>query len=786
MKKKALKRATSTMVLMMATVAPSVTSAQSESESTERSARLSVLNDTLVVTARKREENAQDAPVSISAFSGEGLDMRGFQDLSEIGQIVPNLNYQNNPGPSGSSSVATVYIRGIGQRDFLGTIDNGVGFYIDDVVVSRTIGAIVDLVDIERIEVLRGPQGTLFGRNNVGGALKIHTREPGDELGGYIDAQYGTDNLFRVKGKVDLPVSDELSFNFAALYGRQDGYVPRTDDINLGNEEVYALRGSAVFTPNDRFKAFVTVSYSDEEDNGAPYVLVDPGTTVGFPAFHNNVIAAADCAFPSGITSPDPACYNSQWNSTDQSFGTAPSISKTKSFNATAKLEYEINDALVLTSVTGYRELDAEFARDGDGSPHTISEYASDFDSSQFSQELQLAASLLDGKLEWISGLYYFDESGVHIDFLDFAISRFLSGADFGTESKAIFSQATFNITDRLYLTLGGRWTDEDKTFLPDQFVQQSNTGLPFTDNAGNCVSLNVGANNANNTPGLTTPLPNAACPLRLLPFEKRERQTQDFTPMVNLSYAATDDLLLYAAFSQGFRSGGYVQRVFPPLPEALDFEPEFVDSYEIGAKFQAGSLTLNGAAFYTDYTDIQVRSERPGFVGRLESNVGDARIWGIELESRFTIGESLFVEVGYGYTNAEFTAIRVEPPLTSEVAIDDEFDHVPEHSISGSLIKEVNLGSAGDLVGRFDVSHTTEYPNDPDNSPLIFTPEVTLLGANLRWISPDDRISVSVIGKNLTDERYILTGFHNESIGPAMVVLDRGRQILGQVRLNF
>ena len=758
-------------------------------EDTGSGSRLDALSDQIVVTARKREESSQDTPIAVTAFSGESLEVRGVSDISQIGNITPNLNYQNNPVVSGASSVATVYIRGIGQRDFLGTIDNGVGFYIDDVIVPRTVGAVVDLIDVDRVEVLRGPQGTLFGRNNVGGAVKIHSKRPADEFGGYLDAQYGTDNLVRVKGSVDLPVSDVLKAKVSALYGSQDGYVERAGG-DLGDEEVFAIRGVVDFAPTDNFDVLITADYSQEDSNGPAFTLLDTGNLLpgSFGGFYNNVLQGPTCGFPGGLSSTNPVCFNDQFISETESFGTAPSFSDISVWGITANINWQLTDNFSIRSITGYRDLDGEFARDADHSPNTIVHFFDTFDSEAFSQEIQFTANLFDGRVNWITGLYYFDEDGENINLLEFAIANFQSGAAFGTESKAIFSQATISITDSLDLTVGGRWTDEDKTFSPDQFAGPNFIGIPYIDAAGNCVAQDEPANLGNGTPGLIVPIPAAACPVRLLPFQDNERQTQDFTPSVNLSYQATDDLLLYASFSQGFRSGGFVQRAFPPLAIQPDFGPEFVNSYEIGSKFASsgGRVVLNGAAFFTDYTDIQVRTEVPGFVGEFEDNIGDAEIWGIELEARFQPFDSVFLEFAYGYTNARYTAINVEPPLQSTVSLDDEFDHVPEHNVSGAISKEFYLGDAGSLISRLDASYATDYPNDPDNSLLIFTPEVFLLNASAQWIPPSENIVISFGLKNLTNEEYIASGYLNEAIGTADVIRDRGRQWYIQGRVNF
>ena len=747
--------------------------------------RLGAFEDEIVVTARKRTETVQDVPIAVTAFSGEALEARGITSIAEVGKITPNVNYQNNPVAGGSSSVATVYIRGIGQRDFLGTIDNGAGFYIDDVIVARTVGAVVDLLDVERVEVLRGPQGTLFGRNNVGGAIKLHTKKPSAEAGGYVDATYGTDNLFRLKGSFDAPMGDNAAFKLSGLYGRQDGYVDRPAGGDLGNQEVFAVRGAWLWEPTDNLEVLLAADASKEDDNGPAFTLADAGTLApgGFPGFYNNLNTGGVCGYPGGINSTNPLCYNSQWESETQNFGTAPTFSETNTWSAKADIKYTINENVSLRSITAFRDLDAQFARDADGSPNTVVHFFDDFQSEQFSQELQLNATLFEDKVELVAGAYYFKEEGENLNNLDFAIAKFQSGSGFETKSQAVYSQATFHATDRLDLTIGGRYTDEDKTFDPDQFVQQNFIGIPYTDQSGNCV-LQDRPNGGPFAPIVSVPA--AACPVRNLPLGAEERETTEFTPMVNVAYDVTDDAMVYATYSEGFRSGGFVQRVFPPLPVVPDFGPEFVDSYEGGVKYRNGSTTFNAAAFFTEYTDIQVRTERPGFVGELEDNIGDAEIWGIELETIFSPMESVYVELAYGYTNAEYTAIRVEAPLASTVGLDDSFDHVPEHTVSGAVTKEFDLSSGAALIARIDGNYSSEYANDPDNSLAIFTPNIFLANANLKWLSADDKYSVTLGAKNLTNEKYLTSGYLNEAIGHTEVILDRGRQFFVSARANF
>lgn len=764
--------------------------AQEATGDTAGASELDALMAEVVVTARKREESLQDAPIAISAFSGESLAVRGATTIADVGAIVPNLTYQNNPGSSGASSVATVYIRGVGQRDFLGTLDNGVGFYIDDVYIARTIGATVELLDVARIEVLRGPQGTLFGRNSVGGAIKLHSRDPAREFGGYAEATYGTDDLVKLRGTINVPITDTFRTSFSAIYSTQDGYVDRPAGGDLGNDDTVAVRGGFLWEPTDTVVVRLTADYSTEDENGAAFQLKDAGALVpgGFPGFHNNFVARASCAYPGGITSTNPACYNNQWVS-DKNLGTSPTYSKVDVWGTTASIEWRLADAVTLKSITAYRDLDAEFARDADASPLSIVAYYDSFDVEQVSQEVQLLTSLFDKKLDLITGLYYFDEDGKNVNRLDFAIASLTSGGGFGTKSKAAFAQGTYHVTEQLDLTVGLRYTDEKKTFDPRQTVGPNLIGIPYPSAAGDaCLVQNERINVANGTPGLITQIPATSCPVPILPFGKVKASTSKVTPMVNAAYRFNTGLMAYATYSEGFRSGGFVQRIFPPLPFVPHFGPEYVKSYELGFKYsnEGNTFSLNGAGFFMDYTDIQVRTQIPGFVGFAEGNAGDAEISGFELESRWKPARSWFVEAAVGYTDAKYTKIRVTPPLVAQVNLDSKFDHVPKWTLSGGLSKEFDLGTAGSLTTRVNVSYHSSYFNNPENLAVTRTPAVDIWDAGMIWRSPGEAMTVNLGVKNFTNEKYLVTGFLNPTMGVTEVMYDRGRQWSLSVRYDF
>lgn len=729
--------------------------AVSQTDESSNSSRLSSLLEEVVITARKREESVQDTPISVSAFSGESLDARGIKNIEDIGAITPNMTYQNNPQAGGSSSVATVYIRGVGQRDFLGTIDNGVGFYIDDVYIARTVGATVDLVDVERVEVLRGPQGTLFGRNNVGGAIALHSKPPTEDFGGELEVGVGTDSQQIIKGIVNVPLSDTFLTKFSVQSNTRDGYVSRPAGGDLGDDNVLSFRAGILWDTSDSVQLRFNADYSNEEENGPAFQLTHVDVVGefgnGFPGFYNNVTAAATCAYPGGITSTDPLCYNEQWiGGVNQ--GTAPTYSDTTSMGVSLSVDWDISDSLTFKSITAYRDLDSQFARDADASPIKIVHFYDDFQSEQFSQEFQLLGRSDD--LDWIVGFYYFDEEGFNQNILNFAIADFDSQNDFGTESKAVFAQGTYHFDDNWDLTLGVRYTEEEKTFDPNQVVLASNIGIP-----GGTLILPLGENST---------------------------EADEVSPLVNLAYNFDNGNLLYASYSEGFRSGGFVQRIFPPQPAVSSFDPEFVSSYELGFKITVldNSLTMNGALFYMDYEDIQVRV--PSGVAQVESNVGEAEISGAELELKWQLASSWFMEASFGYTDAEFTNIDIDTTGLPDLSVLDdpfatiqdgnEFDHVPEWSASASLNKEANFDSGSYMVLRLGVDAHDSYFNDPLNFPQTVTPSVEIWNANVVWTSSDEDWIVNLGIKNLTDEEYRLTGYFNSTIGTIDSIFDRGR----------
>lgn len=743
----------------------------------------------VMVTARKREEKLQDTPIAISAFSGENLEDRGVTSIIEIATFSPNMSFQNNPSFGGASNAASIYIRGIGQKEFLPTTEPGVGLYVDGVYIARSVGAILDLVDISQIEVLRGPQGTLFGRNTIGGAINITTRRPAQEFGGKVELTGGTDNAQRFKGIVDLPLSDKLFSSFSIAKMLQDGYVERLDGVELGDDDTMTGRASFLWLADDNLELRFSTEYSRDEESGPAMSLI--GINLGNPidpetppmaTIHNvgaNLGAGgpeAPCATPANtINLSVPGCYDLRYKlGESDNAGTAPAKSESDLHSANLNISWTINENLTLKSISAWRDLDSEFSRDGDHSPHRVSQFHDTLEQEQITQELQLLGSTFEERLQWILGLYYLDESGDNINTLDFTVSNFQSGGEFDNKSQAIFSQGTFDLTDKLSLTAGLRYTDEEKSFLPDQFIINN-----YFAGSGH--------------PSLDAPFMQAGA--RVLPNIEKTQDISETTVMANLAYQWSDEMMTYITYSEGFKSGGFSQRVFPPQVQGAtapadatdlelipDYDPEFVDVYEIGFKFTGWDkrLRINGAAFHTEYDDLQVQVFTS--VAPVTKNAASAKISGWELELNLMPVEGWFVEASYGWLNPRYDKLDTAETLFSA---SNEFERVAKRTAGISLGREFNTDH-GHYIARLDWSYRSKEYMDSFNTELIVQDSYDLLNANAKWSSPSDTWNVMLSLKNISDEDYLLTGIIGDAFQTYEGIYNRGREWYLTGQYNF
>lgn len=771
------------------------------------------LIEEITVTARKREEGLQSTPLSISAFSGESLEFRGVDKVDAIADFTPNLSFGNSPTFGGASNSAAIYIRGIGQKEFVPTVDPGVGLYVDGVYIARSVGGILDLIDIERVEVLRGPQGTLFGRNTIGGAISITTRKPAEEFSGRAAVTYGTDDRLDVVGSVNVPLADNLFSSFSAGRLAQDGYVHRPDGTNLGDEDTLTGRAALRWLASPALEVNFSVEGTRSRENGPAFTLigidkgevinrgtgaVDPNTPpmalinnqmasflAGWPAPGLGGPDAYDpCVFlpgaipgvPSDINPAVPGCYDDRYiRGKGENLGTAPAFSDTDIRAANLTVDWQINDRLSAKSITAWRDLDADFARDGDHSPLRVSQYLDHMDLRQFSQEFQLNGNSMADRLHWVLGLYYFKESGDNENILNFVMSKFRSGGAIDNESWAGFFQGSYDITDQWHLTVGLRHTSEDKEFRPDQVILEN-----YFAGSGD--------------PKLDAPFMQAG--QRILPYLWKKQSLSENTPMVNLSYDWNDDLMVYGSYSEGFKSGGFTQRVFPPIVAGFtapagtpdidlipEFAPEYVKVYEVGFKYSTPGrgLRLNGAMFHTKYDDLQVQVFTS--VAPVTKNAASATINGFELEMQAVPADGWFAEAAIGYLDAGYDKVD---PVETWLFKSDKFERVPEWSMSAALSRQFDLAGVGTLTPRVDWSWRSKVYNDSFNSPPLVQPDFSLVNTNLTFTDKSGHYDVVAAVRNLTDKEYMITGVWGTAFQTIEGVFDRGREYSLTMRARF
>lgn len=757
----------------------------------------------IVVTARKREEHLQNTPMSVSAFSAHELTHRQITATDQLGEITPGLTFDAYAPASGSNASSQIFIRGIGQADFTAVTDPGVGLYVDGVYYARSIGNTLDFLDLERIEILRGPQGTLFGRNTIGGAIVLHTARPQDHFAADIRVTTGSDKLRQIKATVNQPVSDTLLSKFSISQRKRDGYVHRvqwpdrqidaipapTDGIDLGNDDRLNVRTSLLWHATDNLNFYLSADYSHEDENGAPYTSLglNPYQPFVFITNHieNGLAFGGNCplmpppAPPTAGdgTSTNPRCINNSYQrNKHQSEGTAEVASNLERWGLSLETNWTVLPWLSAKSITAYRDTDAYAARDGDGTPYRILHTQGRFKHHQFSQELQFDGSY--HALNWLLGLYYFQEKATDASPVQMplhAIGSIVSGGEVNNSNHALFGQVNYHINDQWVLTGGLRYSNERKRFAPyswaDGFYLQGGAGSTKVRYHDCPTGSETGCN------GIAGRLFTQGD--RLLPAAEKRRRFDHWSPAINLSYFKNDNLMFYGSFSEGFKSGGFDQRYNRAFPNGpTSFNPETASSYEAGIKsaWLDNTLRLNIATFFTDYKAIQI-IVREGFAP-VTHNAGKAEITGFELESTWLPTPSWVVQTGIGYINAKYTHLS-EGAIKAGLVDNAEFNQTPQWSANTSAAYTTAIGNKGRLDTRLEWSYTGSTFNDALNQPEFYADSYQLLNASVTFISADSPWQITLAGKNLGDKLYLVTGAggHAAATGYAEGIYSRGRQ---------
>jgi len=674
----------------------------------------------VVVTARRREERLQEVPLSIAAFSAADIEAKSLVSLRDVGQFTTNFSFYNQGQAGNSGSV--VYIRGIGQSDPNVFWDPGVGIYLDGVFMGRMQGIDLGLLDMERIEVLRGPQGTLFGKNTIGGAVSLVTTKPGDEFTGYAEVTAG--NYDRIDGKfsVDIPITPGVFvMKLAGSSQNRDGFGKRLDWAT-GEQidemgDVDRLNGRAAFnwTPSENVGVQFSLDTAKIREFGAVREVIK---------FTEPPIAGLLNLF----IDPQYSAENFATDSYSTSYASGSNANELDAWGAALVVDWGLG-AMDLKSITSYRENEAYNGTDPDGSIYDLIDLIQDVDQDQFSQEFQLGGLSFDDKLDWVVGLYYFEEDAFSdekllvyrelLDFIGLDLS-FQRRIWVNNKSYAAFGQGTYNVNEKLGLTGGLRYTYEKKDVGRDQLRQE--------------------------TGGI------------LVPYDELDETYSAVSPRVSVDYKWSPDLMTYFSIAGGFKSGG-INGTATSDAAFVPFDPEYVWTYELGLRSEAmdNRLRFNASFFYSDYEDIQFTVIRgdpdTGQPLTVIDNAAKATIKGFEMEVMAVPTPQLLLTAALGYIDAEYT--DVEPGLPISTAT--QFVKTPEWSGTISAQYTFPLAGSSEIVGRVDWAYKSEIHHDQLNSPVGLQDSYGLLNARLSYTSNDNKWSLSLFGTNLTDERYIM-----------------------------
>jgi iron complex outermembrane receptor protein len=731
----------------------------------------------ITVTARRVEESLQDTPIAVTVLSGDALTDRQIFDTTELDQVVPNLQFADNAPLAGNNSSSQVFIRGIGQTDPTSTVDPGVGLYIDDVYIGSAVGGTMSLRDISSVQVLRGPQGTLFGRNTIGGAILVTTVEPGDEVGGVLRGSLGSDSLVDVFGAIDAPFSDTFKSRFSLGVRQQDGYVTRTDGIDLGDVDTYTATAKLVWTPSDSLSVRFALDYTKSDENGSPLVFSAINETATFPR-----VASLDAGCP-GLTDgavpppglPDePAvpmiadnrCANDlQARGPYSNNGTFPLVSKLDNSGIGVTVTYDVNDRLAFKSISSYRDLDWKGNRDADNTPLPILHTLYDVDASQWSQELQLTRQT--DALTGVMGLYYFQQDSNDIVTVELnppppGVQRDSDNNIVDNDSWAAFTQWTYQVTEPLSLTGGVRYTEETKRSYPDQF-------------------------------DFATPT------VKQVPVQWYEDTFNDTTVSASLAYRWSPGGMGYFSYSEGFKGGGWNSHfnavLTAPQQAALHpFKPETAETLELGFKLDLASntLRLNGAVFSSDYTDMQItyRGPAPAGVAPFVTNAGKATIDGAELEATWAPNDAWLLEASFGTLDATIDelnniAFAVLPP---GLVVGNALPFAPDEQAHVGVAYNATPGNLV-VTPRVDVSYTSKTYFDATNTPEIAQlDDFTVVNASVVLAPSSGNWRLTLGVNNATDELYAVAG--NSSLttgsGYAEIAYARPREYFATINFDF
>ena len=751
---------------------PATALAQSDAEDENDAGML----EEVIVTATRREESLMEVPIAVTAFSADDLQDFGVLDITYISQMSPNTTLKVSRG---TNTTLTAFIRGVGQQDPVAGFESGVGLYLDDVYLNRPQAAVMDIYDVERIEVLRGPQGTLYGRNTIGGAIKYVTKRLNpDNPEVKARFSYGTDNMLDATLTGSTPIGDTFRIAGSIASFNRDGFGDNLylDGVENYNKKSWGARISAEWEPNeDWFLRFAADYVEDDSDPRQGHRLV-PANISGNPVLKNVYDTE------SGLNTPTQSVEAQGWS---------------------LLAEWNASDLITFKNILAYRDDESWTPIDFDSLPAPDLDVPALYENDQFSEELQMLFSA--DNWTGLLGFYYLD-ANAHTAFdvilgqLGAAIGlpglNAYTEGEVNTKTWSIFGDFTYAFTDQWSLSLGGRYT-EDK---------RSSTVLRETKIFGSSPLFG----------GVAVPIATTS------DFDGSETFTK-FTPRIALDWTPNDDHLVYGSYSEGFKGGSFDPRGLTTAAPDLDgdgvvseeevfdymkFDPETVKSLEFGwkATLAQGRMTSKLSVFFSDYTDVQV----PGSIGYdsngdgtndtfigVTTNAADADMKGIEWEGMAIladdlgrVGSQLRLGWSVGYIDAEFNEfIGASGEDVSDEAV---FQNTPDWTVTGMLAYDmpVNLFNT---PGMFSFITSLAYRGDTSQfqfeNPFLDQPSYTLWDLSVVWNQDSGRWSAGIHGKNLTDEEYKVAGYFFPALGlenNITAFYGNPRQIWATVQYNW
>jgi iron complex outermembrane receptor protein len=717
----------------------------------------------IVVTARRRNELLLDVPIAVTAYSAEQLNRRGALDIADVAKTTPDVTLKASRG---TNSTLTAFIRGVGQQDPVAGFEQGVGLYLDDVYLNRPQAALLDIYDVERIEVLRGPQGTLYGRNTIGGAIKYVTRRiPTDGPHLSLRMNAGSHGQFDAIASASTPVTSALRVGAAVAHFGNSGFGKNlTTGQNNYNKDIWAARGTVELEPAPAafFRLAADYTWDDSNPRGGHRLIPNLCT-----------VAACNGVFP--VLS----------NVFDSRGGLADPHQKVHAGGVSMTGEIGLNDWLKFRTITAYRRSFSATPIDFDALSYVDLDVPARYHDHQISQELQLVAD--KGPLQGVAGFYYLNALAADVfDVRLYTTSAGLPGLTAATNGTvktktwAGFADLTYNFTDQFSLSLGGRYTWDRRwaNVLRQTYLFGGEPGLGGSPPFGTGTVIATTSN-----------------------FTGR-RVDKAFTPRASLTWKPNKDNTLYVSYSKGFKGGGFDPRGqssnaptqnYQDIYNFMTFKPEKVDSYEVGWKASVldHRLQFASAFFDAEYKDVQVPGSSgcisggvPTFCG-ITTNAGGARFRGVELETNLRAGENLMapgdrftMSGSLGYLDAKYThfvtvvnrditgALILDPvthlPISIQVDLAKyrKIQNTPKWTLSGTLDYDTPLGG-----GRLDLNTILSYRSSSQQfelaSPMLDQPGFALWDANLVWRSRGDRYELGLHAKNIANKKYITGGYN-------------------------